>query len=142
MELSTIFPEILMLGLEIRVKVSKYVQDRVTALRKLHPGSYNNIACIRGNAMKYIPNFFNKGQVRSFILEIVEALSLHKKTHFTPVLIYFLFQIKKMFFLYPDPHFKKSKYKWRIINDTLLAEYAYVLAEGVILIFSKRNSQL
>lgn len=37
-----------------------------------------------------------------------------------------------MFFLYPDPHFKKSKHKWRIINKTLLAEYAYVLAEDVI----------
>jgi tRNA (guanine-N7-)-methyltransferase len=36
-----------------------------------------------------------------------------------------------MFFLFPDPHFKKAKHKWRIINDTLLAEYAYVLAEGV-----------
>jgi len=36
-----------------------------------------------------------------------------------------------MFFLYPDPHFKKSKHKWRIINKSLLAEYAYVLAEGV-----------
>lgn len=37
-----------------------------------------------------------------------------------------------MFFLYPDPHFKKSKHKWRIINKTLLAEYAYVLTEGVM----------
>lgn len=37
-----------------------------------------------------------------------------------------------MFFLYPDPHFKKSKHKWRIINKTLLAEYAYVLAEDVM----------
>lgn len=36
-----------------------------------------------------------------------------------------------MFFLYPDPHFKKSKHKWRIINDTTLSEYAYVLAEQV-----------
>lgn len=36
-----------------------------------------------------------------------------------------------MFFLYPDPHFKKAKHKWRIINQTLLAEYGYVLAEGV-----------
>lgn len=40
-------------------------------------------------------------------------------------------QLTKMFFLFPDPHFKKAKHKWRIINDTLLAEYAYVLAEGV-----------
>jgi tRNA G46 methylase TrmB len=36
-----------------------------------------------------------------------------------------------MFFLYPDPHFKKAKYKWRIINYQLLAEYAYVLKVGV-----------
>jgi len=36
-----------------------------------------------------------------------------------------------MFFLYPDPHFKKAKHKWRIINTPLLAEYAYVLAENV-----------
>ena len=36
-----------------------------------------------------------------------------------------------MFFLFPDPHFKKSKHKWRIINHTLLAEYAYVLKVDV-----------
>ncbi|CAH2008191.1 unnamed protein product [Acanthoscelides obtectus] len=35
-----------------------------------------------------------------------------------------------MFFLYPDPHFKKAKHKWRIINQNLLAEYAYVLGIG------------
>jgi len=36
-----------------------------------------------------------------------------------------------MFFLFPDPHFKKTKHKWRIISQTLLAEYAYVIAVGV-----------
>lgn len=36
-----------------------------------------------------------------------------------------------MFFLFPDPHFKKTKHKWRIISPTLLAEYAYVLRVGV-----------
>lgn len=45
----------------------------------------------------------------------------------------FIFQLKKIFFLYPDPHFKKAKHKWRIINKTLLAEYAYVVAEGGII---------
>lgn len=40
-------------------------------------------------------------------------------------------QLTKMFFLYPDPHFKKAKHKWRIINKSLLAEYAYILAEQV-----------
>lgn len=40
-------------------------------------------------------------------------------------------QLTKMFFLFPDPHFKKTKHKWRIISPTLLAEYAYVLKVGV-----------
>lgn len=97
--LSPMFPDNLILGMEIRVKVSDYVMDRIAALRSQYPGQYQNIACLRTNAMKYLPNYFQKGQ------------------------------LKKMFFLYPDPHFKKSKHKWRIINKTLLAEYAYVLAE-------------
>lgn len=98
--LSPMFPDNLILGMEIRVKVSDYVMDRIAALRSQNPGQYQNIACLRTNAMKYLPNYFFKGQ------------------------------LKKMFFLYPDPHFKKSKHKWRIINKSLLAEYAYVLAEG------------
>ncbi|KAJ0068605.1 hypothetical protein NL108_009720, partial [Boleophthalmus pectinirostris] len=99
-ELSTLFPDQLMLGMEIRVKVSDYVRDRIKALREAEPGKYQNIACIRGNAMKYLPNFFTKGQ------------------------------LSKMFFLFPDPHFKKNKHKWRIISPTLLAEYAYTLRIG------------
>ncbi|XP_050424917.1 tRNA (guanine-N(7)-)-methyltransferase [Adelges cooleyi] len=100
--LSPMFPTSLILGMEIRVKVSQYVIERIKALRVNQPNCYENIACIRTNAIKYLPNFFKKGQ------------------------------IKKMFFLYPDPHFKKSKHKWRIINDTTLSEYAYVLAEGAM----------
>jgi len=61
--LSPLFPDTLMLGLEIRVKVSQYVQDRIIALRQLHSGSYQNVACIRTNAMKFLPNYFKKGQV-------------------------------------------------------------------------------
>ena len=91
------FPDTLMVGMEIRVKVSDYVTDRITALRSQHPGRYTNVACLRSNAMKYnssfsaslgkmsllryLPNFFEKGQ------------------------------LTKMFFLYPDPHFKKAKHK-------------------------------
>lgn len=98
--LSPLFPSIRMLGLEIRVKVSDYVQDRIQALRHQHPSLYTNIAVLRTNAMKYLPNFFRKAQ------------------------------LSKLFFLYPDPHFKKSKHKWRIISPGLLAEYAYVLRVG------------
>ncbi|KAG7477402.1 hypothetical protein MATL_G00069290 [Megalops atlanticus] len=99
-ELSPLFPDKLILGLEIRVKVSDYVQDRIHSLRAAEPGRYQNIACLRSNAMKYLPNFFAKGQ------------------------------LSKMFFLFPDPHFKKTKHKWRIISPTLLAEYAYTLRVG------------
>ena len=62
--LSPMFPESLMVGMEIRVKVSDYVKDRITALRQQHPGQYDNVACIRTNAMKYLPNYFHKAQVR------------------------------------------------------------------------------
>ncbi|CAK1545282.1 unnamed protein product [Leptosia nina] len=100
--LSPMFTRNLILGLEIRVKVSDYVNDRIQALRKQSADEFQNIAVLRTNAMKYLPNFFHKGQ------------------------------LKKMFFLYPDPHFKKAKHKWRIINKWLLSEYAYVLAEKAI----------
>ncbi|XP_016982539.1 tRNA (guanine-N(7)-)-methyltransferase [Drosophila rhopaloa] len=102
--LGEMFPEKLSIGMEIRVKVSDYVVDRIAALRRKSEatgaGAYQNIACLRTNAMKYLPNYFAKGQ------------------------------LEKMFFLYPDPHFKRAKHKWRIINQALLSEYAYVLRKG------------
>ena len=108
-ELSTMYPNVLMLGMEIRIKVADYVSDRIIALREQHPasssggpGMYQNISVVRTNAMKYLPNYFVKGQ------------------------------LSKMMFLYPDPHFKKHKHKWRIINATLLSEYAYVMKVGGI----------
>lgn len=57
------FPNNLILGLEIRVKVSDYVNDRIHALRTQFSNQYENIAVLRTNAMKYLPNFFIKGQV-------------------------------------------------------------------------------
>ena len=102
-ELSPRYPDVAMLGLEIRVKVSDYVQDRIRALQHNHPDQYRNIAVTRTNAMKYLPNYFHKGQ------------------------------LSKLFFLFPDPHFKKTKHKWRIINPSVLAEYAYILQEGGLL---------
>ncbi|XP_064354530.1 tRNA (guanine-N(7)-)-methyltransferase [Dromaius novaehollandiae] len=99
-ELAPLFPRTLMLGLELRVKVADYVRDRLRALRAAQPGRYDHVACVRANAMKHLPNFFRKGQ------------------------------LSKMFFLFPDPHFKRTKHKWRIISPTLLAEYGYVLRLG------------
>lgn len=101
-DLSPEFPEDLILGMEIRVQVTNYVEDRIIALRNNHveEQSFQNINVIRGNAMKFLPNFFEKGQ------------------------------LSKMFFCFPDPHFKQRKHKARIVTNTLLSEYAYVLKEG------------
>ncbi|PIO59869.1 tRNA (guanine-N(7)-)-methyltransferase [Teladorsagia circumcincta] len=104
MKLSPMFPETLMVGLEIRVKVSDFVSEKIKALRVRHADTngFRNVACLRSNAMKYLPNYFKKHQ------------------------------LSKMFFLFPDPHFKNKKHKWRIITPGLLAEYAYVLRPGGI----------
>lgn len=105
--LAPLYPEIYMLGMEIRVKVSDYVQQRIEALRanasESSKAHYQNVAVLRSNAMKFLPNIFEKAQ------------------------------LKKMFFLFPDPHFKRKKHKARIISPTLISEYAYVLQPGGML---------
>ena len=104
-DLSPAFPENLILGMEIRVQVTNYVEDRIIALRAQNKDNlkYRNINVLRGNAMKFLPNFFEKSQ------------------------------LEKMFFCFPDPHFKQRKHKARIITNTLLSEYAYVLKEGGVI---------
>lgn len=97
------YPKTLMMGMEIRIKVQEYVRERILALRKREPGLYENVSVMRMNAQKFLPNFFHAGQ------------------------------LTKMFFLFPDPHFKKRKHKARIITATGLDEYAYFLAEGGLL---------
>ncbi len=155
--LAPVFPKTLILGMEIRVQVTQYVEDRIIALRTHHAQrikqdkltgqlkhvrlenekennehenseaeqkikvtkanktidneindedqfdvnhDYQNISVLRGNAMKFLPNFFTKGQ------------------------------LSKIFFCFPDPHFKARKHKARIITETLCSEYAYVLKPG------------
>lgn len=164
--MAPLFPDTLMLGLEIRPHVCQYVEDKIHALRAqqkilldqssstsansidekqpgfqlppvpmsmpkfvkdIHnghqvepealedelddeapiwvpkPGRFENISVIRANAMKFSPNFFRKHQ------------------------------LKKMFFLFPDPHFKARKHKARIISPTLLSEYGYILRPNGII---------
>lgn len=97
--LSPLFPNTFMLGMEIRTKVTDYVNQRILALRHQNPDQFQNISVIRSNAMKHLVHFFEKGQ------------------------------LSKIFFLFPDPHFKKKKHKSRIVSAQLLDEYAYILGE-------------
>lgn len=99
--LSPLLPDELILGLEIRTQVTEYVEDRISALRSQNatasPGLYRNVSCLRANTMKFLPNFFTRGQ------------------------------LSRIFLCFPDPHFKARKHKARIVSSTLCAEYAYVL---------------
>lgn len=92
-------PDSLVLGLEIRTSVTQFVQGKIKALRSQNSdtGLYNNISCVRANTMKFLPNFFRKGQLR------------------------------KIFLCFPDPHFKARKHKQRIVSPSLNSEYAFVL---------------
>lgn len=101
--LSTLFPENLMIGMELRDKVTEYVKERILALRAAKPGQYQNVSVVRTNSMKYIPNYFEKAQ------------------------------LTKMFFLFPDPHFKEKNHRRRVISPHLLDEYAYALEVGGII---------
>eukprot|EP01100_Stratorugosa_tubuloviscum_P014696 TRINITY_DN7_c0_g2_i1.p1 TRINITY_DN7_c0_g2~~TRINITY_DN7_c0_g2_i1.p1 ORF type:complete len:277 (+),score=101.00 TRINITY_DN7_c0_g2_i1:40-870(+) len=106
--LSPLFPNKLIIGMEIRDKAVEYVQERIQKLREQginsgSPSQYQNISVTRSNCMKYLPTYFVKGQ------------------------------LCKIFFLFPDPHFKRSNHRRRIISTTLLAEYAYVLADNGII---------
>lgn len=119
-------PNTLLLGMEIRVSVTEYVQEKARALRAqaaqaavspevtsgetaTNPATgspsqdnpdYQNVSCIRANTMKFLPNFFQRGQ------------------------------LSKIFLCFPDPHFKARKHKARIVSSTLNAEYAYVMKPG------------
>lgn len=74
--------------MEIRSKVAEFVERKVKALRKEHTeqgdtAAYQNVSVVRANTMKYLCNFFNKGQ------------------------------LEKLLFLFPDPHFKAANHRYR-----------------------------
>ncbi|KAI1078057.1 putative methyltransferase [Whalleya microplaca] len=102
--LAPAMPDTLLIGMEIRTQVTEFVQDRIRVLRmqNAEQNLYQNISCIRANTMKFLPNFFRKGQ------------------------------LSKVFICFPDPHFKHRKHKARIVSTTLNSEYAYVLKPGGI----------
>jgi tRNA (guanine-N(7)-)-methyltransferase len=86
--------------------VTEFVETKIRALRSQHaannPSAYQNINVLRANTMKFLPNFFRKGQ------------------------------LSKIFICFPDPHFKARKHKARIVSTTLNSEYAFVLRPGGI----------
>eukprot|EP00571_Detonula_confervacea_P006061 CAMPEP_0172313500 /NCGR_PEP_ID=MMETSP1058-20130122/20316_1 /TAXON_ID=83371 /ORGANISM="Detonula confervacea, Strain CCMP 353" /LENGTH=319 /DNA_ID=CAMNT_0013027157 /DNA_START=65 /DNA_END=1024 /DNA_ORIENTATION=+ len=101
MALSPALPNNTIMGLEIRAKVTEYVRLRIVAQRKEHPDQFQNCSVMRTNAMKYLPNFFAQAS------------------------------LEKIFFCFPDPHFKRKNHPRRIISHRLNTEYVYLLKPGV-----------
>ena len=54
------YPEKLVLGMELRDKVCRFVKERIQNLREQHQkdGKYQNIAVERANCMKSLPCYF------------------------------------------------------------------------------------
>jgi tRNA (guanine-N7-)-methyltransferase len=93
-------------------RVVHIVQERIKKLAKqsIHDRpdspSYCNIACIPSNFMKHHVSYFYRGQ------------------------------LEKLFLLFPDPHFKRSNYRRRIVNASFLAYYAYILKPPHALLYT------
>jgi tRNA (guanine-N7-)-methyltransferase len=128
MALASLLPNEIILGMEIRAKVTEYVRLRIMNARReyseRHPDAttkvtdpnakiehkhydhdYHNCSVLRTNSMKFLPNYFVKHSV------------------------------KKLFICFPDPHFKRKNHPRRIITVQLLTEYAYILQKGTGLLY-------
>ena len=64
------------------------------------PPSCLNVSALRINAQRHLVNLFHKHQ------------------------------LNKIFFLFPDPHFKAKNWRRRIVTPSAAAEFAYVLKPG------------
>jgi tRNA (guanine-N7-)-methyltransferase len=78
--LAPLFPDQLILGMEIRTQVTEFVQQKVSALRAQstqdgNQQGYQNISVLRGNAQKFLPNFFEKHQVVTSNLKSADEIS-------------------------------------------------------------------
>lgn len=97
MALGSLLPDAVILGMEIRGKVTEYVRLRIMNGRKEDATQFQNCSVLRTNSMKFLPNFFPHAS------------------------------LEKLFFCFADPHFKRKNHPRRIISERLLSEYAYLL---------------
>ncbi|EDR27070.1 tRNA (guanine-N(7)-)-methyltransferase, putative [Entamoeba dispar SAW760] len=86
------------LGMEIRDPAVQYGLEKIQTAREKN--ELMNVWIIQCNCMKYVDNYFVKGQ------------------------------LLKIFITFPDPHFKNSVKRRRIINPHFAAMYVYLLKPG------------
>ena len=131
------------MGLELRSKVCDYVRQRAavararaaaaaeegggeggergeeaaTAAATADLSSTAAAATAATAATSSYPSLFN-----------VSALRINAQRHL--VNLFRKHQLNKIFFLFPDPHFKAKNWRRRIVTPSACAEFAYVLRPG------------
>jgi tRNA (guanine-N7-)-methyltransferase len=137
-------PNTLLLGLEIRVSVTEYVQEKARALRaqailqKQDPAAVEaaraaleaekTAAAEKANGK--VSNEGNKDTIAVPGVDYQNVSCIRANTmKFLPN-FFTKHQLSAIFLCFPDPHFKARKHKARIVSHTLNAEYAYALRPG------------
>ena len=120
-------PGELALGIELRDKVCDYVRGRAAALRAaaVAAQSAGAAGAEGGEAAPATPSSSSsKG-------EAIAALRVNAQRHLPS--LFGPRSLNRLFFLFPDPHFKARAARRRIISPPLVGEYAALLAPGGIL---------
>ena len=128
------------MGLELRSKVCDYVRQRAAVARARAAAAaeegggeggergeeaataaatadLSSTATAATAATSSYPSLFN-----------VSALRINAQRHL--VNLFRKHQLNKIFFLFPDPHFKAKNWRRRIVTPSACAEFAYVLRPG------------
>jgi tRNA (guanine-N7-)-methyltransferase len=58
--LAPLFPDKLILGMEIRDKVVNFVAEKTRGYRIQNPGNFDNIGVVRTNSMRHLCQYFPK----------------------------------------------------------------------------------
>ena len=142
-------------GLEIRVSVTEFVENKIRALRQqfLSPATAprpENDAPPQEDEHEADATTRTDAEHAQSKLEATEDISDAQPVQFSPAkgasyqnisvvranTMKFLpnffpkHSLRAIFLCFPDPHFKARKHKARIVSSTLNSEYAYVLKPG------------
>ncbi|KAH8697497.1 methyltransferase-like protein 1 [Talaromyces proteolyticus] len=142
--LAPVLPDTLMLGMEIRLQVTEYLQARISALRaqqdrlRKDPSSSEPIPepqptdTETSDLPEDAPAFPDASSKDAALIpggyQNISALRANTMK-FLPR-FFARHQLSKIFICFPDPHFKVRKHKARIVSSALNAEYAYFLKPG------------
>ena len=153
--LSEIFPDKLVLGLEIRDKVVDIVKERIDKLRKQAADNAAAAGAGAGSAAAASASASASSSTSGFLSTNSASPSpapwFSACTSYAPGSAPFTYQnvsvvktnimkfapnyfrrgqLDSIFILFADPHFKKSNHRRRVISANFLAIYAYILKVG------------